>query len=159
MNLKTLALAAGFSFSWPVTPTLSWNSSALVIVKTPSAPVMPLATADPVKSESHEQESLVMPSVVLEPVSSTDAVITGDLIHSPLQARYPELSTSIDYDPAQAAETRLNFLETYCDTSTLVCFTHFPSPSFGYVKKWDEGFRSEPIPESGEAPDATTWRL
>ena len=91
--------------------------------------------------------------------SGTDAVITGDLIHSPLQARYPELSTSIDYDPAQAAETRRNFLETYCDTRTLVCFTHFPSPSCGYVKRWDEGFRSESIPARGEAPDATTWRL
>jgi glyoxylase-like metal-dependent hydrolase (beta-lactamase superfamily II) len=91
--------------------------------------------------------------------SGADAVITGDLIHSPLQARYPELSTSIDYDPAQASETRRNFLETYCDTRTLVCFTHFPSPSCGYVRKWDEGFRSESIPDRGEAPDATTWRL
>ncbi len=34
-----------------------------------------------------------------------DAVITGDLIHSPLQARYPELSMRADYDPKQAAMT------------------------------------------------------
>ena len=32
-----------------------------------------------------------------------DAVITGDLIHTPLQARYTELSMRVDYDPKQSA--------------------------------------------------------
>ena len=32
-----------------------------------------------------------------------DAVITGDLIHSPLQARYTELSMKVDYDLKQSA--------------------------------------------------------
>jgi glyoxylase-like metal-dependent hydrolase (beta-lactamase superfamily II) len=73
--------------------------------------------------------------------SGEDAVITGDLIHSPLQARYPELSTSIDYDLEQSAETRRNFLERYCDTSTICCFAHFPSPSWGHIKRWGDGFR------------------
>jgi glyoxylase-like metal-dependent hydrolase (beta-lactamase superfamily II) len=36
-----------------------------------------------------------------------DAVVmTGDLIHSPLQARYPELVMRVDYDPAKATATR-----------------------------------------------------
>ena len=30
----------------------------------------------------------------------TDAVITGDMIHSPLQARYPEISQMSDFDPS-----------------------------------------------------------
>src|SRR6185437_3176839 len=72
-----------------------------------------------------------------------DAVITGDLIHSPLQARYPELTMRVDYDPAQGAATRRKFLESYCDTNTLCCFAHFPSPSRGYVKRWGEGFRCD----------------
>lgn len=75
----------------------------------------------------------------------TDAVITGDMIHSPLQARYPELTTGIDHDPAQAIATRTGFLRTYCDTDTIVCFSHFPSPSWGRVKRWEDGFRSEPV--------------
>ena len=74
-----------------------------------------------------------------------DAVITGDLIHSPLQARYPELAMRVDYDPAQGAATRRKFLETYCDTNTLCCFAHFPSPSRGYVKRWGNGFKCEYI--------------
>jgi glyoxylase-like metal-dependent hydrolase (beta-lactamase superfamily II) len=72
-----------------------------------------------------------------------DAVITGDLIHTPLQALYPDLSMRVDYDPAQGIATRRTFLETYCDTNTLCCFAHFPSPSKGYVKRWGEGFRCE----------------
>src|SRR5207245_2757691 len=50
-----------------------------------------------------------------------DAVVSGDLMHSPLQARYPELSVKFDVDPAQAAVTRRSFLERYCDTDTLCC--------------------------------------
>jgi glyoxylase-like metal-dependent hydrolase (beta-lactamase superfamily II) len=72
-----------------------------------------------------------------------DAVFTGDLIHSPLQARYPDLAMRVDYDGPQGAATRRKFLETYCDTSTLCCFAHFPSPSKGYIRRWDEGFKCE----------------
>jgi glyoxylase-like metal-dependent hydrolase (beta-lactamase superfamily II) len=57
-----------------------------------------------------------------------DAVFSGDLMHSPLQTRYPELSAKFDVDQAQAAATRRNFLERYCDTDTLCCTAHFPSP-------------------------------
>jgi glyoxylase-like metal-dependent hydrolase (beta-lactamase superfamily II) len=75
------------------------------------------------------------------------AVLTGDLIHSPLQARYPELVMRVDYDPAQATATRRSFLERYCDTTTLCCTMHFPSPSAGHIKRWGDGFRCEPIAE------------
>ncbi len=74
-----------------------------------------------------------------------DAVMPGDLMHSPLQARYPELSARFDTDMAQAAKTRRSFLERYCDTKTLCCTAHFPSPSAGRIKRWDDGFRCEPV--------------
>jgi glyoxylase-like metal-dependent hydrolase (beta-lactamase superfamily II) len=76
-----------------------------------------------------------------------DAVITGDLIHSPLQARYPELSMYVDYDAAQGVATRKRFLETYCDTSTLCCFAHFPSPSRGHIRRWGTGFKCDYVKE------------
>jgi glyoxylase-like metal-dependent hydrolase (beta-lactamase superfamily II) len=72
-----------------------------------------------------------------------DAVFTGGLIHTPLQALYPELTMRVDYNPAQGAASRRKFLETYCDTSTLCCFAHFPSPSKGYVKRWGDGFKCD----------------
>jgi glyoxylase-like metal-dependent hydrolase (beta-lactamase superfamily II) len=72
-----------------------------------------------------------------------DAVFTGDLIHTPLQALHTELSFRMDYNAAQGAATRKKFLETYCDTDTLCCFAHFPSPSKGYVKRWGNGFKCD----------------
>ena len=69
-----------------------------------------------------------------------DAVFSGDLIHSPLQAVYPDLSLKFDVDPAQAARTRRGFLERYCDTDTLCCNAHFPSPSAGKIRRKGDGF-------------------
>jgi hypothetical protein len=74
-----------------------------------------------------------------------DAVLTGDLIHSPLQARYPEISMRADVDPMQSAVTRRSFLERYCDTGTLCCTAHFPGPSSGRIMRWGEGFRCTPV--------------
>ena len=73
------------------------------------------------------------------------AVISGDLIHSPIQARYPELNMRLDVDPVQAAVTRRGFLERYCGTETRCCFAHFPSPSTGRVVRWGDGFRCDPV--------------
>jgi glyoxylase-like metal-dependent hydrolase (beta-lactamase superfamily II) len=72
-----------------------------------------------------------------------DAVFAGDLMHSPLQTLYPELSPKFDVDPKQAAVTRRSFLERYCDTDTLCCTAHFPSPSSGKIKRKGNGFVCE----------------
>jgi glyoxylase-like metal-dependent hydrolase (beta-lactamase superfamily II) len=72
-----------------------------------------------------------------------EAVVSGDALHSPLQCRYPEMSVIFDTDPAQAAASRRALLERYVDTGTICCMTHFPSPSFGRLKRWGEGFRCE----------------
>ncbi|AJA65996.1 MULTISPECIES: MBL fold metallo-hydrolase [Bradyrhizobium] len=69
-----------------------------------------------------------------------DAVFSGDLMHSPLQTLYPELSIKFDADPAAAAKTRRGFLERYCDTDTLCCTAHFPSPSIGKIRRRGSAF-------------------
>ena len=74
-----------------------------------------------------------------------DAVITGDMIHSPLQARYPELGMRVDYSSPQAGESRRKLFGNLCDTSTLVCTAHFPSPSSGRIKRWGDGFKFDPV--------------
>jgi glyoxylase-like metal-dependent hydrolase (beta-lactamase superfamily II) len=69
-----------------------------------------------------------------------DAVFSGDLMHSPLQTLYPELSPKFDVDPVQAGKTRRSFLERYCDTDTLCCTAHFPSPSVGKIRRKGNAF-------------------
>jgi len=117
-------------------------------------PILEAKRADMVRSD-HSLNDLV--SLIPTPGHTIDhyavtlgkggkeAVITGDLIHTPLQARYPDLAMRIDYDPLQSSATRWKFLETYCDTSTVCCFAHFPTPSRGHVKRWGNGFKCEYI--------------
>lgn len=69
------------------------------------------------------------------------AVFTGDLLHSPIQAAYPEVRWSGDEDPNLAARTRREFLDRYADTTTLVCTMHFPEPAAGHLRRVGDGYR------------------
>jgi glyoxylase-like metal-dependent hydrolase (beta-lactamase superfamily II) len=55
-----------------------------------------------------------------------DVLITGDLIHSPLQGKYPALGVMSDYDSVHAGQTRRQILDRFCDEPTLLCATHVP---------------------------------
>ncbi len=70
-----------------------------------------------------------------------DALIAGDMIHSAIQGRYPDLGMRADYDSGQAGETRRKVFERFCDTPTVMCVTHFPSPSTGCVHRWGDGYK------------------
>ena len=58
-------------------------------------------------------------------------VVTGDLIHSPLQCAHPEWNFLYDEIPAIARLTRRTFLERYTENGATILATHFPSPSVG----------------------------
>ncbi len=73
--------------------------------------------------------------------NEVELVLTGDLIHVPLQMRYPHLNFARDTNPEMAEQTRKGFLEQFCDTSTLCCTAHFPSPSAGRISRWGDGYR------------------
>ena len=68
------------------------------------------------------------------------AVLSGDICHTPLQCREPGWSAVGCSDRAQSAATRRAFLESHCDTATLVMTAHFPSPSVGFVRPRGEAF-------------------
>jgi glyoxylase-like metal-dependent hydrolase (beta-lactamase superfamily II) len=72
--------------------------------------------------------------------SGADCVITGDMIHSPLQARYPELGMMADWDSKIAGESRRQLFGRFCDTSTLMCTAHFPSPSTARIVRHKDAF-------------------
>ena len=74
-----------------------------------------------------------------------EAVFSGDLMHSPIQTRYPEMSVKFDVDQVQAGKTRRAFLERYCDPDTLCCTAHFPSPSLGKIRRKGNGFSCEAV--------------
>jgi glyoxylase-like metal-dependent hydrolase (beta-lactamase superfamily II) len=71
---------------------------------------------------------------------SNDAFITGDMIHSPLQGKYPDLGMLADYDSKQAGQTRRQIFDRFCDAPTLMCLSHFPAPSTARVRRWGDGY-------------------
>jgi len=73
--------------------------------------------------------------------SGRDAFITGDMIHSPLQGRYPELGMMADYNSPQAGQTRRKIFDRFCEEPTIMCATHFPAPSTGRVRRWGDGYK------------------
>ncbi len=68
------------------------------------------------------------------------AIVSGDLIHSPVQCLEPQWIMRADIDPQQAKTTRQSFLEQHCEADVLVCATHFPAPSFGHIVPRDGAF-------------------
>ena len=50
--------------------------------------------------------------------AGADALITGDMIYSPLQGKYPELGMMADYDSPQAGKTRRKVFDRFCEEPT-----------------------------------------
>ena len=70
-----------------------------------------------------------------------NAIITGDMMHHPVQCKYPEWDDHFDSDPPLAKKTRRAFCERYADTGTLVMGTHFATPTVGKIVKHGDSFR------------------
>ena len=70
-----------------------------------------------------------------------EAILSGDLMHHPLQCRYPDWSTNFCQDQALSRRTRRQFLERYCGTGVFVVPAHFPTPTGGFIEARQEAFR------------------
>ncbi|MDP9084448.1 MAG: MBL fold metallo-hydrolase [Pseudomonadota bacterium] len=69
------------------------------------------------------------------------AVITGDLMHHPLQCSLPELGTHVDWNSSRGHQTRLSFFKELADTRVLVLGSHFAKPTAGWVVSDGERWR------------------
>jgi len=70
-----------------------------------------------------------------------EAVISGDLMHHPIQLGHPDWKCTFDADPEQGCKTRRAFMERYADGPVLVLGTHFATPSAGHIVKQGGAFR------------------
>jgi len=69
------------------------------------------------------------------------AVITGDLMHNPIQLAEPKRIVRFDMDQEAGAQTRQDFVDDYANQDVLVIGSHFSDPSAGYVVSDDDGCR------------------
>jgi glyoxylase-like metal-dependent hydrolase (beta-lactamase superfamily II) len=69
------------------------------------------------------------------------AILSGDVIHHPVQLVRPEWSSRACGDRPQSRATRRALLERVADTGTLLAPAHFATPSLGHVVSHGDAFR------------------
>ena len=74
-----------------------------------------------------------------------EAVVSGDVMHSPIQCAYPHPRSALDRDEAPAREARRAFLARYADSGVMVFGTHFAAPSVGRIVRDGGAYRFEAI--------------
>jgi len=72
------------------------------------------------------------------------AIITGDMVHHPLQFGRPFWRDIADVDGDRAAQTRVKFMEDF-NGSTLILGTHFALPTAGHLVRDGEHYRFEVV--------------
>jgi len=72
-----------------------------------------------------------------------NAVITGDMMHNPIQIAHPDWICEFDNDPRLASDTRQKFVERYCDQAVRVLGTHFAGPTGGHIVRRSGAFHFE----------------
>ncbi|MDH3691889.1 MAG: MBL fold metallo-hydrolase [Gammaproteobacteria bacterium] len=60
-----------------------------------------------------------------------EAVMTGDVLHSPVQCAEPDWNSTFCVLADQARATRRGLLEKYADTNVTILPAHFPTPTIG----------------------------
>ena len=68
-----------------------------------------------------------------------EAVITGDLMHHPMQVAMPHRPATFDMDKETGRQTRMGFVQKYSDSGVLVIGAHFAEPTAGHIKTHGEG--------------------
>jgi glyoxylase-like metal-dependent hydrolase (beta-lactamase superfamily II) len=76
------------------------------------------------------------------------AVISGDILHSPIQCLQPDWCSAGCIDKEVSRRTRRAFLDRHCETNTLVLTAHFPSPSAGFIRRSGDAFHFDFEPPS-----------
>jgi len=61
------------------------------------------------------------------------AVITGDMMHHPIQVAMPEHAATFDMDKPAGARTRTAFVKNFKDQPVLIIGSHFAEPGAGYI--------------------------
>ena len=70
-----------------------------------------------------------------------EAVITGDLMHHPIQLLEPLRHANFDMDKAQAALTREAFVKRFANSKVLVIGSHFCDPTSGWIVRNGKGWK------------------
>jgi glyoxylase-like metal-dependent hydrolase (beta-lactamase superfamily II) len=88
------------------------------------------------------------------------AVIIGDLAHTPMQLNHPDWQPGTEFDPEQAVRSRAALFDRIQQEGLTLCAGHFPYPSIGTVVRVAQRRRwislGEQMPRSEGEPQIAT---
>jgi glyoxylase-like metal-dependent hydrolase (beta-lactamase superfamily II) len=132
---------------WSTTPSADgdvFGDSVRPVIEAGQADLVepPYAVSDEVTLEATPGHS---PGHVSVRIRSGDheAVITGDVMHHPVQCARPSWASAFDSDAPHAQATRRGFLAAHAGRDVLVLGTHFADPVDGYIIADGDAYRFE----------------
>jgi glyoxylase-like metal-dependent hydrolase (beta-lactamase superfamily II) len=70
-----------------------------------------------------------------------EAVITGDMMHHPIQFALPGTPGNFDMDKEQGVRTRQSFIGRFSDRDVLIIGSHFSDPTAGHIVRDGEAWK------------------
>ena len=69
------------------------------------------------------------------------AVITGDLMHHPIQLAMPAHAATFDMDKSTGSKTRVEFVRRFQEKPVLIIGSHFADPGAGYIVRHGDAWK------------------
>jgi glyoxylase-like metal-dependent hydrolase (beta-lactamase superfamily II) len=69
------------------------------------------------------------------------AVITGDLMHHPIQLAMPAHAATFDMDKSTGSKTRVEFVSRFQEKPVLIIGSHFADPGAGYIVRHGDAWK------------------
>ena len=69
------------------------------------------------------------------------AIVTGDMMHHPIQFELPGTLARFDMNQQMACDTRVKFVDKVANSGTFIIGSHFNEPTGGYVVRDTYGCR------------------
>lgn len=126
------------------------NKTSVIVQKDSIEPIIAAGLADMIKIDGNELidglsfkptpgHSIDHTSIALTS-QGEEALFVGDLLHHPIQVRYPELNSIYDAFPEQARLSRRWALEYAAEHKAILFCSHFPESSAGTVAHYNHTF-------------------
>jgi glyoxylase-like metal-dependent hydrolase (beta-lactamase superfamily II) len=78
---------------------------------------------------------------VLVSSQGKQAVITGDVMHHPIQVAMPGHAATFDMDKQKGSKTRVEFVKRFEEKPVLVIGSHFADPGAGYIVRHGDAWK------------------
>lgn len=114
--------------------------AGLVDLVEPDHAVCPELTLRPTPGHTPGHVSLLIES------RGQRAIVTGDMMHNPIQLERPDDMARFDMDQAMGRRTRVQFVEDHANSDVFVIGTHFSDPTGGWIVRDERGCRLAPQP-------------